>query len=80
MCVGENGPVPAFSGRADLCGGVIMLEVSFDIMQSCAIAAAVVLIGRAIVKRVRFFSDLLHSWSNRLRIADQSDSWFAAQQ
>ena len=53
--MGENGPVPAFSGRADLCGGVIMLEVSFDIMQSCAIAAAVVLIGRAIVKRVRFF-------------------------
>ena len=32
-----------------------MLEVSFDIMQSCAIAAAVVMVGRAIVKRVKFF-------------------------
>ena len=32
-----------------------MLELSFDVMQSCAIAAAVVLIGRAIVKRVKFF-------------------------
>lgn len=32
-----------------------MLEVSFDIMQSCAIAAAVVMVGRGIVKRVRFF-------------------------
>lgn len=31
------------------------MEVSFDVMQSCAIAAAVVLAGRAIVKRVRFF-------------------------
>lgn len=31
------------------------MVVSFDVMQSCAIAAAVVLIGRAIVKRVRFF-------------------------
>jgi len=32
-----------------------MLEVSFDVMQSCAIAAAVVLVGRAIVKKVKFF-------------------------
>ena len=32
-----------------------MLEVSFDVMQSCAIAAAVVLVGRGIVKRVKFF-------------------------
>ena len=32
-----------------------MLEISFDIMQSCAIAAAVVMVGRAIVKRVKFF-------------------------
>lgn len=32
-----------------------MFEVSFDVMQSCAIAAAVVLVGRAIVKRVKFF-------------------------
>ena len=32
-----------------------MLEVSFDIMQSCAIAAAVVMVGRGIVKRVKFF-------------------------
>ena len=32
-----------------------MLEVSFDVMQSCAIAAAVVMVGRAIVKRVKFF-------------------------
>ena len=32
-----------------------MLELSFDVMQSCAIAAAVVMIGRAIVKRVKFF-------------------------
>lgn len=32
-----------------------MLEVSFDVMQSCAIAAAVVMVGREIVKRVRFF-------------------------
>ena len=32
-----------------------MMEVSFDVMQSCAIAAAVVMVGRAIVKRVRFF-------------------------
>ena len=32
-----------------------MIEVIFDVMQSCAIAAAVVLIGRAIVKRVKFF-------------------------
>lgn len=31
------------------------MVVSFDIMQSCAIAAAVVLIGRSIVKRVKFF-------------------------
>lgn len=31
------------------------MEVSFDVMQSCAIAAAVVLVGRAIVKRVKFF-------------------------
>ena len=31
------------------------MVVSFDVMQSCAIAAAVVLIGRAIVKRVKFF-------------------------
>lgn len=32
-----------------------MLTVSFDIMQSCAIAAGVVLVGRSIVKRVKFF-------------------------
>ena len=32
-----------------------MLEVSFDVMQSCAIAAAVVLVGRVIVKKVKFF-------------------------
>ena len=32
-----------------------MLELSFDVMQSCAIAAAVVMVGRAIVKRVKFF-------------------------
>jgi len=32
-----------------------MLEVSFDVMQSCAIAAAVVLVGRSIVRRVKFF-------------------------
>ena len=32
-----------------------MLEISFDIMQSCAIAAAVVMVGRGIVKRVKFF-------------------------
>lgn len=32
-----------------------MLELSFDVMQSCAIAAAVVLVGRMIVKRVKFF-------------------------
>lgn len=31
------------------------MVISFDVMQSCAIAAAVVLIGRAIVKRVKFF-------------------------
>ena len=31
------------------------MELSFDVMQSCAIAAAVVLVGRAIVKRVKFF-------------------------
>jgi len=32
-----------------------LIELSFDVMQSCAIAAAVVLVGRAIVKRVKFF-------------------------
>lgn len=32
-----------------------MLELSFDVMQSCAIAAAVVMVGQAIVKRVKFF-------------------------
>lgn len=31
------------------------MVLTFDVMQSCAIAAAVVLIGRAIVKRVKFF-------------------------
>lgn len=31
------------------------MVLQFDVMQSCAIAAAVVLIGRAIVKRVKFF-------------------------
>lgn len=31
------------------------MVLTFDVMQSCAIAAAVVLIGRSIVKRVRFF-------------------------
>ena len=29
-----------------------MLEISFDVMQSAAIAALVALVGRAIVKRV----------------------------
>ena len=29
--------------------------VTFDVMQSCAIAAAVVMVGRAVVKRVKFF-------------------------
>lgn len=32
-----------------------MLTISFDVMQSCAIAAAVVMVGRMIVKRVKFF-------------------------
>ena len=32
-----------------------MLEISFDVMQSAAIAALVALVGRAIVKRVKFF-------------------------
>ena len=32
-----------------------MIELSFDVMQSCAVAAAVVLVGGAVVKRVRFF-------------------------
>lgn len=32
-----------------------MLEVSFDVMQSCAIAASVVMVGRSIVKRVKPF-------------------------
>lgn len=31
------------------------MVISFDVMQSCAIAAAVVMVGRAIVKRVKFF-------------------------
>lgn len=31
------------------------MELSFDVMQSCAIAAAVVMVGRAIVRRVKFF-------------------------
>lgn len=31
-----------------------MLEISFDVMQSCAIAAGVVLLGRLLVKRVKF--------------------------
>lgn len=31
------------------------MVVSFDVMQSCAIAAAVVMVGRAIVKKVRIF-------------------------
>ena len=31
------------------------MVVSFDVMQSCAIAAAVVLVGRSIVKRVKVF-------------------------
>jgi len=31
------------------------MVASFDVMQSCAIAAAVVMLGRAIVKRVRIF-------------------------
>ena len=31
------------------------MELSFDVMQSCAIAAAVVMVGRSIVKRVKFF-------------------------
>ena len=32
-----------------------MLEISFDVMQSAAIAACVAMVGRAIVKRVKFF-------------------------
>ncbi len=32
-----------------------MLEISFDVMQSAAIAALVAMVGRAIVKRVRLF-------------------------
>ena len=31
------------------------MVLTFDVMQSCAIAAAVVMIGRAIVRRVKFF-------------------------
>lgn len=31
------------------------MVLTFDVMQSCAIAAAVVMVGRSIVKRVRFF-------------------------
>ena len=31
------------------------MKLSFDIMQSCAMAAAVVMIGRSIVKRVKIF-------------------------
>lgn len=31
------------------------MVVSFDVMQSCALAALVVLLGRALVKRVKFF-------------------------
>lgn len=31
-----------------------MLEISFDVMQSCAIAAGVVLLGRLLVKRIKF--------------------------
>ena len=32
-----------------------MLEISFDVMQSAAIAALVAMVGRAVVKRVKFF-------------------------
>ena len=32
-----------------------MMEISFDVMQSAAIAALVAIVGRAIVKRVKFF-------------------------
>ena len=32
-----------------------MLEVSFDVMQSAALAALVAMVGRAVVKRVKFF-------------------------
>ena len=32
-----------------------MVEISFDVMQSAAIAACVAMIGRAVVKRVKFF-------------------------
>ncbi|MFQ9472684.1 MAG: hypothetical protein ACLR0P_05710 [Oscillospiraceae bacterium] len=32
-----------------------MLEVSFDVMQSAALAALVAMVGRGIVKRVKFF-------------------------
>ena len=32
-----------------------MMEISFDVMQSAAIAALVAMVGRAIVKRVKFF-------------------------
>ena len=31
------------------------MVVSFDVMQSCALAALVVLLGRGLVKRVKFF-------------------------
>ena len=32
-----------------------MMEISFDVMQSAAIAALVAIVGRAVVKRVKFF-------------------------
>ena len=47
----------AIRGRRNICGRFIfiMLEISFDVMQSAAIAALVAMVGRAIVKRVKFF-------------------------
>lgn len=36
-----------------------MLEVSFDVMQSAALAALVAMVGRAVVKRVKFFRPIV---------------------
>ena len=40
-----------------------MLEVSFDVMQSAALAALVAMVGRGIVKRVKFFQTYC-GWSD----------------
>lgn len=53
--VGEKGGNDLQAAGQTIFGGATMLELSFDVMQSCAVAAAVVLVGRAIVKRVKFF-------------------------